>query len=139
MYSIACVRRDWMKLILLFCCVGWLKLFTPNVIAKPSVYCGAFAFGSGDWNTLAKQQTIATWVWSVNFVSPSFAPIDQLYPGDNYVDWISVDGYNRLANSWQDFSVLAAPTVTELTNIAPGKPIMVAETGCNQNTNYDKS
>ena len=83
--------------------------------------------------------TNVTWVWCVNFISPSFTPIDQLYPGDNYVDWISVDGYNRLANSWQDFSVLAAPTVAQLTNIAPGKPVMVAETGCNQNINHDKS
>jgi hypothetical protein len=82
--------------------------------------------------------TNVTWVWCVNFVSPSFTPIDQLYPGDNYVDWISVDGYNRLANSWQDFSVLAAPTVAQLINIAPGKPVMVAETGCNQNINHDK-
>jgi beta-mannanase len=82
--------------------------------------------------------TNVTWVWCVNFVSPSFAPIDQLYPGDNYVDWISVDGYNRLANAWQDYSVLAAPTVAQLTNLVPGKPIMVAETGCNQNTNHDK-
>jgi len=82
--------------------------------------------------------TNATWVWCVNTIYSSSTPIDQLYPGDNYVDWISVDGYNRLANSWQDFSAVAAATVTQLTNIAPGKPIMVAETGCNQNANFDK-
>jgi beta-mannanase len=80
-----------------------------------------------------------TWVWCVNTVFSTSTPIEQLYPGDNYVDWISVDGYNRLANSWQDFSALAAATITQLTNIAPGKPVMVAETGCNQNTNYDKA
>lgn len=79
--------------------------------------------------------TNVTWVWCVNFVSGMPTPINQLYPGDNYVDWISLDGYNRLANPWQDFSVLAASTMTQLTNIAPGKPIMVAETGCNQ-TNH---
>ena len=83
--------------------------------------------------------TNVTWVWCVNFVSPSFTPIDQLYPGDNYVDWVSVDGYNRRANAWQDFSVLASPTVAQLINVAPGKPVMVAETGCNQNTNFSKS
>jgi autotransporter-associated beta strand protein len=82
--------------------------------------------------------TNATWVWCVNTAFSTSTPIHQLYPGDNYVDWISVDGYNRLANSWQDFSTLAAVTVTQLTNIAPGKPIMVAETGCNQNPNFDK-
>jgi autotransporter-associated beta strand protein len=79
--------------------------------------------------------TNVTWVWCVNVVSGLPTPINQLYPGDNYVDWISLDGYNRLANSWQDFSNIAATTITQLTNIAPGKPIMVAETGCNQTNN----
>jgi beta-mannanase len=83
--------------------------------------------------------TNVTWVWCVNTLYSTSTPIDELYPGDNYADWIAVDGYNRLANSWQDFSTLAQPTLTQLTNIAPGKPIMVAESGCNQNTNYDKS
>ena len=79
--------------------------------------------------------TNVTWVWCVNVVSGLPTPINQLYPGDNYVDWLAVDGYNRLANPWQDFSSVAAATIIQLTNIAPGKPIMVAETGCNQ-TNY---
>ena len=79
--------------------------------------------------------TNVTWVWCVNTVYSGSTPIAGLYPGDNYVDWISLDGYNRLANSWQDFSSVAAATITQLTNLAPGKPIMVGETGCNQ-TNY---
>jgi autotransporter-associated beta strand protein len=79
--------------------------------------------------------TNATWVWCVNVVPGMRTPISQLYPGDNYVDWLALDGYNRLANPWQDFQAIAAETVTQLTNIAPGKPIMVAETGCNQTNN----
>ncbi len=79
--------------------------------------------------------TNVTWVWCVNVVPGMPTPINQLYPGDNYVDWLALDGYNRLANPWQDFSAIMATTVTQLVNIAPGKPIMVAETGCNQ-TNH---
>jgi autotransporter-associated beta strand protein len=79
--------------------------------------------------------TNATWVWCVNVISGLPTPINQIYPGDNYVDWIALDGYNRVTNGWQDFSAIAATTVTQLTNVAPGKPIMVAETGCTQ-TNY---
>jgi autotransporter-associated beta strand protein len=88
---------------------------------------------------LAAGTTNVTWVWCVNVVSGMPTPINELYPGDNYVDWIALDGYNRLANPWQDFSTLAASTVTQLTNIAPGKPVMVAETGCNQNPTYNKA
>ncbi len=83
--------------------------------------------------------TNVTWVWCVNTSYSGSTPIAGLYPGDNYVDWVSLDAYNRLANSWQDFSNNAAGTVAQLISIAPGKPIMVAETGCNQNTNYSKS
>lgn len=79
--------------------------------------------------------TNVTWVWCVNVIPGLPTPINQLYPGDNYMDWISLDGYNRLANPWQDFSAVVATTITQLTNIAPGKPIMVAETGCNQTNN----
>lgn len=79
--------------------------------------------------------TNVTWVWCVNVIYSGSTPINQLYPGDNYVDWLALDGYNRLANPWQDFSAIAAATLTQLTNIAPGKPIMVAETGCNQTNN----
>ena len=74
--------------------------------------------------------TNVTWVWCVNFVN-GLPAVSQFYPGDNYVDWISLDGYCR-EPSTSDFSALAASTMTQLTNIAPGKPIMVAETGCNQ-------
>jgi autotransporter-associated beta strand protein len=79
--------------------------------------------------------TNVTWVWCVNVIPGMPTPINQLYPGDNYVDWLALDGYNRLANPWQDFSAIAATTMTQLTSIAPGKPVMVAETGCNQTNN----
>ena len=79
--------------------------------------------------------TNVTWVWCVNVIPGMPTPINQLYPGDNYVDWLALDGYNRLANPWQDFLAIAATTMTQLISIAPGKPIMVAETGCNQTNN----
>jgi beta-mannanase len=88
---------------------------------------------------LSAGATNVTWIWCVNVVSGSTTPISQLYPGDNYVDWIAVDGYNRLANPWQDFSAIMAPTITQLTSLVPGKPIMVSETGCNQNTSFNKA
>ncbi len=75
--------------------------------------------------------TNVTWVWCVNFVD-GFPTVSQFYPGDNYVDWISLDGYCRKPST-TEYSALAPNTVTQLTNVAPGKPIMVAETGCNQN------
>src|SRR6202021_2452613 len=37
--------------------------------------------------------TNATWVWCVNVVAGMPTPIGQVYPGDNYVDWLALDGY----------------------------------------------
>lgn len=83
--------------------------------------------------------TNVTWVWCVNTVYSGSTPIAGLYPGDNYVDWVALDNYNRLSNPWADFSDRGTNTIAQLISLAPGKPIMVAETGCNQNTNYNKS
>ena len=53
--------------------------------------------------------TNAEWVWSPNYESN---PLDDwndrnnYYPGDEYVDWIAVDGYNWGSPRWDTFSEL---------------------------------
>ena len=58
----------------------------------------------------------------------------QAYPGDAYVDAISIDSYNfgsGLAHGqWTSFkNIFAAPYKTA-TSTWPNKPLMVGETGC---------
>lgn len=80
----------------------------------------------------ANNVTNVTWVWCVNTVYNGSTPINTLYPGDNYVDWVSFDSYNRGTNnnlSWRDFDTLIDPTYDQLQTIAPGKPVMIAEYG----------
>ncbi len=81
--------------------------------------------------------TNVTWVWCPNTVYSGSVPLPGLYPGDNYVDWTSTDAYNRITNNWGHFSARAGPTLTQLLNIASGKPIMIGETGCHRDN--DKS
>jgi hypothetical protein len=76
----------------------------------------------------------ATWVWCpFADAQHRFQPLKQLYPGNRYVDWTCMDGYNWGANAvnpqpWRSFSQLFEPTYEELTKrIAPRKPIMLAE------------
>ena len=50
--------------------------------------------------------TNATWVWCPNIASAVSHAAATLYPGDNYVDWTCMDGYNwgtDHGNSWQTF------------------------------------
>jgi beta-mannanase len=78
--------------------------------------------------------TNVTWVWVVNH--ESFPPptttltnwnvITNYYPGDGYVDVISVDGFN-CGNPWKTFNQTFSKTLTTLKNAYPGKPIIIGE------------
>jgi len=72
--------------------------------------------------------TNVTWVWCVNHEFTGSVPLEQLYPGDGYVDWTSIDGYNQAPGWWQTFSQVFASTYSHLLQLAPAKPIMIAET-----------
>jgi len=56
-----------------------------------------------------------------------------MYPGDAYVDWVALDGYNwgtfRTDSSWESFQDIFGKSYARLLQVAPGKPIMIAETG----------
>jgi beta-mannanase len=74
--------------------------------------------------------TNVTWVWCVNIINQETTPLASLYPGDNYVDWVAMDGYNwgfEYRNTWQTFTEIFAPTYAALRQLAPDKPIMIAE------------
>jgi len=70
-----------------------------------------------------------TWVWSPNVSGP--IPITQLYPGDAYVDWLGMDGYNGGTalswGGWLSFSQIFNQTYQNLVSISALKPIIVAE------------
>ena len=80
--------------------------------------------------------TNATWVWCPN-VDPrhKLQNLASLYPGDEYVDWTGLDGYNWGANpvrpsGWMSFNELFQSTYDEITEtIAPSKPLIVSEVG----------
>jgi hypothetical protein len=71
--------------------------------------------------------TNATWVWCPN-IDPNgaFAPLYSLYPGNAYVDWTCLNGYNR-DDPWQSFGHLYDSSYRILRQIAPTKPIIIGE------------
>ncbi len=76
--------------------------------------------------------TNVTWAWCPNTEGYGTTPIQELYPGNTYVDWAGVDGYNfgpRLG-AWRPFYPLFHPTYQhELSFIPSTMPIMIGETG----------
>jgi beta-mannanase len=83
--------------------------------------------------------TNATWVWCPNVVGRWSTPMASMYPGDDYIDWACMDGYNwgfDRDNAWQSFGEVFSgghpsygpfDTYQELRSIAPAKPVMIGE------------
>lgn len=73
--------------------------------------------------------THVRWVWCPN-VDPrhKFADLASLYPGDAYVDWTCLDGYNG-DDPWTSFTNLFASTYDQILKIAPSKPMIIGEVG----------
>jgi beta-mannanase len=79
--------------------------------------------------------TNVTWVWCPNRTyAGSGGPLAALYPGDAFVDWTCLDGYNWGKNAssgeeWISFSMLFGQSYRSVAKIAPAKPMMIGETG----------
>lgn len=73
-----------------------------------------------------------TWVWCTNVIVQDTIPLESVYPGDKYVDWLCMDGYNTgthplRRDRWRSFAELFGNTYSALLSISPEKPIMIAE------------
>jgi hypothetical protein len=67
------------------------------------------------------------WVWSpITVISRPDVPLAPLYPGDDYVDWVGLSVY--FSASISTYAADVPPTLRQLDQFAPAKPIYVAET-----------
>ncbi|WP_458782332.1 glycosyl hydrolase [Arthrobacter sp. D3-16] len=73
-----------------------------------------------------------SWVWSPNVPYYGSTDLAGLYPGAGYVDIVALDGYNwGTSASWSGWispQDLFAPGIAQLRALAPGIPILIAET-----------
>jgi hypothetical protein len=80
--------------------------------------------------------TNVKWIWCFNnYNNPDedWNAWDKAYPGDAYVDWVGIDGYNwgstQSWSGWQSFKDCFREQVRICTKKYPTKPIMIAEFG----------
>jgi beta-mannanase len=87
------------------------------------------------------------WVWCPNIemsgpLGEEWNDIGNYYPGDEYVDWLCMDGYNwgtsQSWSAWQTFDTIFKPTYSHLQQINSNKPIMIGEFGAS-NKGGDKA
>jgi hypothetical protein len=75
--------------------------------------------------------TNVRWVWSPNVEYNGSTSLSSLYPGDGYVDWVALDGYNwgsTNGKAWQSFSQVFDRSLADLRALT-GRPLMLAEVG----------
>jgi Glycosyl hydrolase family 26 len=83
--------------------------------------------------------TNVSWVWCPN-VDPygKLQNLASLYPGNEYVDWTGLDGYNWGTNpaspkGWMSFDELFRRTYDQIAEtIAPSKPLLITEVGSSE-------
>ncbi len=77
---------------------------------------------------VAAGATNVRWVWSPNVENSASTPtpMADLYPGDAYVDWVGLDGYNWGGAGWRTFAQVFGPSYQTLLSIT-SKPMMIAE------------
>jgi membrane-bound metal-dependent hydrolase YbcI (DUF457 family) len=75
--------------------------------------------------------TNVSWVWCP-YVNNGDLPFMDFYPGNKWVDWLALDGFNWGSSiAWQSFPKIFDASYRRLTRIGP-KPIMIAETGSDE-------
>jgi hypothetical protein len=76
------------------------------------------------------------WVWSPNVIGQPGTDPAADYPGDGFVDAVGIDGYNTGTATpggvWQSPQQVFGATLSDVGNFAPGKPIVINETGSSE-------
>ncbi|WP_255769250.1 glycoside hydrolase family 26 protein [Pseudarthrobacter sulfonivorans] len=84
----------------------------------------------------AQGATNVSWVWSPNVPYYGSTDLAGLYPGAGYVDVVALDGYNwgtsASWSAWISPQDLFAPGIAQLRALAPGTPILIAETASSE-------
>lgn len=82
-----------------------------------------------------ERATNVLWVWCPFLHSVPDTPENSMefyFPGNSEVDWLALDIYNHSSQGscWQSFSQMFEGPYLRLCDLAPEKPMMIAEIGC---------
>ena len=80
----------------------------------------------------ARRREQRRWVWTPYVETDENIPFRRFYPGDRYVDWAGVDGYNWGGRfPWKSFRGLYARSYRDLLRLTD-RPLMIGEVGCGE-------
>ncbi len=69
----------------------------------------------------------AAWVWCPSRKNTNLRKLSELYPGDQYVDWLGMDGYNDTRKKgWQSLDEVFGELYRKITGLS-SRPVMIGE------------
>jgi hypothetical protein len=78
-----------------------------------------------------------TWVWHVNWYDEperKWNAFENYFPGNNYCDWVALSAYGPTTpftlDGTESFTFKMREAYPRLTKLVPGKPVIIAEFGC---------
>ncbi|PSL52155.1 glycosyl hydrolase family 26 [Saccharothrix carnea] len=115
---------------------NWYPWGIVNNGSDPALYVNAYRRVHD--LVVAAGATNVQWVWCFNNGSTpdsAFNEPARSYPGDAYVDWVAIDGYNwglapswdPAGNYWTSFEAAYSSAYAKARSIAPKRPVMIAE------------
>jgi hypothetical protein len=91
---------------------------------SPATFIAAYRHVHGVFDEMGARNVI--WVWAVNVpVKGATAPLEEYFPGNAYVNWLGLDGYDW--STYQTFSEEFGPSLTTLRTFS-SKPVIISET-----------
>jgi Glycosyl hydrolase family 26 len=114
---------------------GWNGKWNGGAIEGPKRYIAAYRHIVD----LMRSEGVGnlTWVWHVNWLDEperKWNAFENYFPGQNYCDWVALSAYGPTTPMTRDgtegFAFKMREAYPRLTALAPGKPMIIAEFGC---------
>ncbi|MGH9035375.1 MAG: glycoside hydrolase family 26 protein [Acidimicrobiia bacterium] len=97
----------------------------------PSDFVAMWRRVHGAFDTLGIGPAQLQWIWTVNHEDVGGFPAEAFFPGDTFLDWVAVDGYNWGASqswsSWRSPSEVLGPMVGRVRQLS-ARPLAFTET-----------
>jgi hypothetical protein len=104
----------------------------PGSGETPQGYIDMWQRVHANFSSLGLDANHLQWIWTVNNTDGGKFTAEAYYPGDAYVDWIGIDGYNwgqnPSATNWHSPAVVYGDMLARMRALA-NKPISFNETG----------
>lgn len=106
----------------------WVPWGIPTERTTPEDYVGMWRRIRDRVMRTGLRSDHVQWIWTANNSSSGAVDIERCYPGDSYVDWVGVTGYNWVNWGWSTPEELYEPIYRRLRALTD-KPLAIAEFG----------